>query len=109
MAGRRLLDGSFESHAVLRARSFVVDLQGSDTFNLLLLQEDIRLGQRISGFTVEAWVGGAWTEIARGTTVGYKRILRLPPTAASRLRITITGAHDVPILSEVGVYFDPGA
>ena len=113
-AGRRLLDGTFDSHAVLRARTFEIDIQDSEPFNLLLLQEYIPLGQRVRSFTVEAWDGGAdparssgaWIEIARGTTIGYKRILSLPETTASRLRITITSTHAVPVLSEFGVYFD---
>ena len=115
VAGRRLLDGSFGSFAVLREPSFVVDLGGQCRFNLLVLQEYIPLGQRVRSFTVEAWDGsadparpaGGWTEIARGTTIGYKRILPLQETTASRLRITITSTHAVPILSEVGVYREP--
>ena len=106
VAGRRLLDGSFGSFAVLREPSFVVDLGGQCRFNLLVLQEYIPLGQRVRSFTVEAWDGGAWTEIACGSTVGYKRILLVPETTASRLRITIDDSFAVPVLSELGVYFD---
>ena len=84
----------------------MLELPEPRTFNRILLQEYIPLGQRICGFTVEAWDGGAWTEIASGTTVGYKRILPVPETMASRLRITIDDSFAVPVLSELGVYFD---
>ena len=43
---------------------------------------------------------------ARGTTVGYKRILRIPETSAGKVRITVTGAKAVPVLSEAGLYLD---
>ena len=89
-----------------RGNEIIVNLKDHAPFNLLLLQEDIRLGQRVSSFKVEADINGAWKEIATATTVGYKRILRLPETTANRIRITITGSKARPIISEVGVYSD---
>ena len=89
-----------------RGNEIIVKLKAPAPFNLLLLQEDIRLGQRVSSFKVEADINGAWKEIATATTVGYKRILRLPETTAKRIRITITGSKARPIISEVGVYSD---
>lgn len=70
----------------------------------IVLQEYIRLGQRVKSFGVDAWVDGAWKEIASGTTIGYKRILRVEPVTASRLRIRITDAKACPVLSEIGIY-----
>jgi alpha-L-fucosidase len=103
--GRRLLDGDFDSYSVLRRPSFEVALDGPSTFNRLLLQEYIPLGQRVRAFRVEALSpDGAWTEIATGTTIGYKRILLLPETTATRLRIPVTSARAAPILPDVGGY-----
>ena len=97
LAGRRLHRGN----------TFIVKTSEQSPFDLVMLQEDIRLGQRISSFTVEADMDGTWTEIASGTTVGYKRILRLPQEiTASRLRITVTGAKAAPHLSNIGLYLD---
>lgn len=70
-------------------------------FSMVVLQEDIRLGQRIRSFKIEADTDGGWKEIAQGTTVGYKRILRVPETTARRIRITVTDAKAAPILSGV--------
>ena len=47
------------------------------TFNRLLLQEYIRLGQRIHSFTVEAFVNGTWQLLDTQTTIGYKRIFKI--------------------------------
>ena len=74
-------------------------------FNRIVLQEDIALGQRIKSFSVEVGDRGVFKELARQTTIGHKRILRLPDTMASQIRIKILEAKAIPVLSEVGVYF----
>ena len=73
------------------------------TFSRLVLQEQIRLGQRVSGFKVFAKQDGKWQPIAAGTTIGYKRILRFEPQEAESLKIEFTGRAPL-CISEVGVY-----
>ena len=58
--------------------SLTIDFGKPTTFNRFLVQEYIRLGQRVKAFTVEALVDGNWKELAKATTIGYKRILRFP-------------------------------
>lgn len=70
----------------------------------LLLQEPIRFGQRIAGFSVEARVGGDWVAVTHGTTVGYKRLLRFPALRADAVRVRIEEALGPPALSAVGLY-----
>lgn len=66
------------------------------------LQEDIRYGQRIKSFVVEAYAGGSWTEIASGTTVGHKRLIRLDaPVSCQRLRVRVTDSYAEPLLKNV--------
>ncbi|MCL1932945.1 MAG: alpha-L-fucosidase [Candidatus Azobacteroides sp.] len=79
------------------------------TFDLLQLQENIRVGQRIESFKLEYEDGGAWKEITRGTTVGYKRILRFDPVSAKYIRLTIESSRLIPELSEVGLYRQTGS
>jgi len=40
----------------------------------LVLQEDISFSQRIEAFTLSCMKDGAWTEVCKGSVVGYKRI-----------------------------------
>lgn len=77
------------------------------TFNRFMIQEYIRLGQRISSFNVEAFVDGEWHEITKGTTVGYKRILRFPSVTTTKVRLNITGAKSNILISNVGIYNAP--
>ncbi len=81
-----------------------VTLGAPATVERVVLQEPIALGQRIAAFEVEADVGGTWRRVAAGTTVGYKRIVPIPRTQTSRVRVTIHSARATPLLSEVGLY-----
>jgi len=74
-------------------------------FDRVVLQEYIRLGQRIEGWRLDAEVDGAWTSLAEGTTVGFKRIARFPPVTTRHLRVSITKSRACPTLAKVGVYY----
>jgi len=81
---------------------------GSDrTFSVAELSECIRIGQRIEEFVLEAWDAGKWKEFARGTTVGYKRLLRFDDVNASRVRVRILNSRVCPALSGFGLYHAP--
>ncbi|QTZ91958.1 hypothetical protein [Streptomyces auratus] len=67
---------------------------GPWTFDRIGLAEDIRYGQRVERFTVEARTGGTWTAIAGGTTIGHRRILALPrPVTADAVRVTVRASR----------------
>ena len=76
------------------------------TFNRVLLQEYIPLGQRIASFHVDALIDGLWQEIARETTVGYKRIVLTPTVTATALRLTIDASLACPTLTKISLYND---
>ncbi|GAA0555937.1 alpha-L-fucosidase [Chitinophaga japonensis] len=78
------------------------------SFNRLVLQEYIALGQRVKAFTVEVWENGSFKEVASETTIGHKRILRLPDVTTDRVRIQIKEAKACPVISEVQLYQAPG-
>ncbi|HYT75376.1 MAG TPA: alpha-L-fucosidase, partial [Vicinamibacterales bacterium] len=77
-------------------------------FDRIVLQEAIALGQRVKAWTLEAGADGGWTEIARGTTIGHKRIAHFPSVTASRIRVTIVQARACPAISTIAVYLAPG-
>ena len=86
--------------------SLTLELTVPQTFNRIVLQEYIPLGQRICSFRIEVPEGEEWTEIGRGTTVGYKRILSVPAVTASSVRIVIESALACPTLNGLGLYMD---
>lgn len=73
--------------------------------NVILLQEDITKGQRVESTQIEVWKDGRWEVVAEGTTVGYKRIFRIPEVNASKLRVTVTGSRGKAYISRVAAYY----
>jgi alpha-L-fucosidase len=79
-------------------------LKGSKTFNVLSLQENISVGQRIEQFELDYWNGDAWKRIAEGTTVGYKRLIRFDPITTQKVRLKIISSRLNPTIAELGLY-----
>lgn len=108
-----LLDGNYDSYWTtddeVTTASIELDLQTAQTFNRLLLQEYIPLGQRIAQFNVEYWDEGigAWSLLAEATTIGYKRILCLPTVTTSKIRVNITHSLACPLLNNLEIYNAP--
>ncbi|MEU2020877.1 alpha-L-fucosidase [Streptomyces sp. NPDC016469] len=72
---------------------------GPYTFDRVAVREDIRHGQRVERFAVEAEVDGAWQRIAEGTTIGHERILPLPEAVtASAVRVKVLESRAKPHL-----------
>jgi alpha-L-fucosidase len=76
-------------------------------FNRFMVQEYIPLGQRVKSFMVEAFVNGAWKQLAKETSIGYKRILRFPTVTATKLRFSVTDAKSSPLICNMGIFNAP--
>ena len=63
---------------------------------------ELVLADRHTG--VEALTEQGWQEVARGTTIGHKKLDRLPPTQAARVRLTLDRSRGVPLLRTLGLY-----
>jgi alpha-L-fucosidase len=91
--------------------SWIWDLGGPRTFNVAMLMEGVRNGQAIEAVALDAWTGTDWAEIAHGTTVGWKKLLRFPPVTAARVRVRVLASRrggPVPLpLEEFGLFLDP--
>jgi alpha-L-fucosidase len=87
--------------------SLTIDFGKPTSFNRFLAHEYIRLGQRVKAFTIKALVDGDWKELAKATTIGYKRILRFPTVEATQLRFNINDSKSCPVISNIGIYNAP--
>jgi alpha-L-fucosidase len=107
-AASRAVDGDLDTwwatDDTVTAATLEVDLGAQREFTVVRIQEGITLGQRVAAYRVEAWAGGAWTVIARGTTIGHKRLHRFPAVRASRVRLVIERARACPVIAEFGVH-----
>ena len=110
-APANVLSGDYDRYWALpddrTAASLTLEFPEPRTFNRILLQEYIPLGQRIAAFHAEILTPeGAWQEIARETTVGYKRIVLTPTVTTTALRLVIDDALATPTLTRVALYND---
>ena len=122
-----LIDDDFDTYWTVNnevtSGSVTFTFKNPITFDRIVLQEYIALGQRVKSFTVEAQdESGAWKPVElpnmpttiegdssnpdETTTIGYKRILRTAETTAKAFRLTINESRKpVPFLiSELGLY-----
>ncbi len=112
---RRLMDGTFGVDLAARTlrrdtgMTTEIRFRGEDgdyaaTFDVLMLQEDIRVGQRVERWVFEVENHGEWVQVASGTTIGYKRLLRFPPVTANRVRLRVLSSRLDPVISKIGLY-----
>ena len=99
--------GGDKNLKVEQGGSVTLDVKKGDKVNTIMVQEDIAKGQRVESFKAELLIGGQWVEIGRGTTIGYKRLLRFPATEAEKVRVTIEAARRTAEISRVGLYYCP--
>ena len=76
--------------------------------NRIVLQEYIKLGQRVQKFQVSAFIGGEWTKLIDGTTIGYKIIRKFPVVKASKIKFSVTASKACPVISNLELYRSPG-
>src|SRR5688572_8155636 len=70
----------------------------------VMMQEYIQLGQRVKAFIIEVWQDDAWQEVGYGTTIGYKRIVKIDPVVTEKVRISITDSKACPVISNVEIF-----
>jgi alpha-L-fucosidase len=109
--GRRksaLTDGLFSTYWTTGSKDTTAviefELREPQSFDLLMLQEDISRGQRIEKFVFEYKEGDEWKKITEGTTVGYKRLLQFPFITAKHVRLRILSSRLNPFISEIGLF-----
>lgn len=104
----KLLDGKNYTHWTTKKDDSTAIIEfkmnSSKVFDVLMLQENIRKGQRIEKFRVEYKENGEWKKLAEGTTVGYKRLFRFSPVQSDTIRLIIESSRTNPTLAEIGLY-----
>ena len=104
-------DGKLTIHSSL----FTIKWDKPTPFNRFVVEEDIRYGQRVKKFSLEAEVDGQWVplkdQLVEGsdglTTIGHRRIICFPTITATRLRFTVLDAKCEPLIKRTSVYLAP--
>lgn len=121
IAFKKMIDEVFKTDLVKKAKKkthgnvTLIEFQKPTPFNRFVAEEDIRQGQRVKKFSLEAFVDGKWQPLKDAlvegsdglTTIGHRRIICFPTVNATKLRFTVTDSKAEPIIKRTSVYLAP--
>ncbi len=105
----KLTDGDIESYWCpndgTTTATLQITLPEATTFDIIRLREQIRLGQRVESFEIDALIEGAWKTVdAGGKSIGHQVMRKLDaPITTDRLRVRITASQACPCISELSL------
>lgn len=104
-----IYDGRIDTYFTTKGKDTTttinINLRDRFTIDLLSIQENIQVGQRIESFILEYFdENEKWSKLTEGTTVGYKRILPFTPVTTQYLRLRVLSSRSNPTISEIGLY-----
>ena len=93
----------------------IINFKKPTAINRFVVEENIRYGQRVRKFALEALVDGQWQPlkdelVEQGdglTTIGHRRIICFPTIRATQLRFTILDSKYEPIIKRTSAYLAP--
>ncbi len=108
-AADKLTDDDVESYWCPEDESttghVTISLPAPQTFDVIRLREQIRLGQRIEAFELDAFVDNQWKTVdSGGRSIGNQVMRKLnAPITTDRVRVRVTAAKACPCLSELSL------
>lgn len=73
--------------------------------NHVVILENIKEGERVRSYLVQADQNGKWATVCEGLCIGYKRIQRFEPISTNKIRLVIREAIAPPQIKQFSVYF----
>lgn len=81
-----------------------IKFKNPTSVNCIVLQEPIQMGQRVSNFFIELERADGSTFEIKKHTIGRKRVITFPAQTATTVKIKVTDAKAVPLISTVDVF-----
>lgn len=88
-----------------KGNKILLKLDNKQTINHVILQEDIKFGERVRKYKIEGQVNGKWKTLANGTSIGQKRIERFENIETTKLRLVIEDSIREPKIKNMSVLF----
>ena len=82
----------------------VLKLGKKQSVNYYMIQENIKKGERIRQYKIEAKINGKWETVCQGESVGHKRIEKLNSIETDMVRLTILESIEQPDIINFSVY-----
>ncbi len=88
----------------ITSASLEIKLNKEALVKYVLIQEYIKLGQRVKAYSVEAFVDEKWVKVGESTTIGYKKILPVEQVTTSKIRVNFLESKGPLVISNIEVY-----
>ncbi len=85
-------------------KKILLSIPASHTISRVVIQEDISKGENIRSYVIQAYIDNKWQEIARGESVGHKRIQVFKAVNTRKIRFEIKQATGRLFLKEIAFY-----
>lgn len=77
---------------------------GRAAVDTIVLQEDIRLGERVRGYRLEGRLNGSWVPLGEGSAIGHKRIQPVAPGQYGAIRLTVLASAGRPAIRTLAAF-----
>jgi len=84
-----------------------LDIEGMTKIDHVVIMEEISQGERVREYVIEGLQGEKWTMIAKGLSIGHKRIEHFEPLNVSKVRFRCTKSIAEPIIRNMAVFISP--
>ena len=83
---------------------FTISFNKATPVNHIVLEEDYRYGHRIRNYTIKGKINNKWEVIAKGSSVGSKKIDAFATKNVTELKLTIDTYVNTPLIRSLKVY-----
>jgi alpha-L-fucosidase len=91
-----------ETHG--QGREVVLRLGAPAAVDHVVIEEDLRGGERVREYRLEGRVAGGWVPLGDGTAIGHKRIQPVPPSTVEAIRLEVTRAAAAPRIRRLAAF-----
>jgi alpha-L-fucosidase len=92
------------AHTSGSGKSITLKLPERQKINHVIIQEDIKFGESVRKYVVEARTGGSWKTVCEGESIGHKRIQYFDDVECTSIRLTIQESIAEPRIKNLAVY-----
>ena len=86
-------------------KKIILKLPEKQKINHVIIQEEIKYGESVREYTVEAMVGGKWKVVCEGESIGQKRIHNFDDVECTRIRLSIQRSIAESQIKNLAVYY----
>ncbi len=87
-----------------RGATVELKLRAPAPIDHVIVMEDIREGERVRDYVVEGRTDGGWIELARGQSIGHKRIQRFERATVGAVRLRVLRSVAKPLIRKLAVH-----